>query len=139
MVLTQMSTPPHFITPPPVTSTLSNISEAVLWLQKHDDQALTIANAAAKLGQEVLTVGALSLYMEELVLGYARLYRDSGAVSALLSRLPQDEIVRFECHDDRTAQARGGGFECGFMHSSARTPVESVMAAAGWTGAVGAC
>ena len=122
----------HFV---PVTSTLSNISDSIHWLHHHEDEALQIANSAAALGQEIFSLGSLSVYMEELLLGYSRLYRDSQAVPALLTRLPQTEIVRFDC----STKSGNGGFECFFAHIHTRKRVESVMAAAEWTGSVGAC
>jgi len=116
----------HYV---PVSSKLLNISDAVHWLNQHEVQAQAIARAAAALGLEVLAVGALSTYMENLLVGYMRLYRDARAVPALLARLPSAEVVRFDC-GQAEEEGRRGGYDCSFVHVASGKRAESVLAAA---------
>mmetsp|Transcript_24596 Transcript_24596/g.79429 ORF Transcript_24596/g.79429 Transcript_24596/m.79429 type:complete len:531 (-) Transcript_24596:294-1886(-) len=114
----------HYV---PVSSKLLNLSSAVRWLQNNDGRAQAIASAAFKLASETMTVGAMSTFMDALITGYARLYRDSAGVQALLARLPPDQLVKFDCG----GQAAGGGsYDCSFVHRATGRPVESVLDAA---------
>lgn len=99
------------------------------WLQSNDGLARAIARAASKLGAEALTVGAMSTYMDALVTGYARLYRDAAAVPALLARLPEDQVVKFDCAG-KAAAGGGKSYDCWFVHRASGKPVASVLDAA---------
>ena len=116
----------HYV---PVSSKLINVSNAVRWLRKHDARAQAIARAASRQATEVFSVAAMSIYMEALILGYARLYRDSQGVAGLLERLPQDQVVKFDCGWKRSADGNRT-YDCSFFHRKAGKPIDSVMDAA---------
>ena len=86
----------HYV---PVASDLTNLSQAVLWLRSHDREAKAMAQSAAELVHGFMGVGALSYYMEELVDGYAKLYRSSSGVPELLGRLANGTggLASIEC------------------------------------------
>uniref|UniRef100_A0A7S3SYN9 Glycosyl transferase CAP10 domain-containing protein n=2 Tax=Emiliania huxleyi TaxID=2903 RepID=A0A7S3SYN9_EMIHU len=114
----------------PVASDLSNISEAVLWLRSHDAEARRMARAASEAAGRFLSTAALTAYMEALTVGYARLYRDAATVPTLLARLPESEVVGFECGGP------AGAWDCSFVHRPSGERVESVLDAANRSGAL---
>ena len=57
MILALLAPHEHYI---PVSSTLANLSAAVLWAREHDGRAVQIARSAAELMREVVSVGGLS-------------------------------------------------------------------------------
>ena len=114
----------------PVASDLGNISAGVLWLRSHDAEARRMARAASEAAGRFLSTAAMAAYMEALVSGYARLYRDAAAVPALLARLPESEVVGFECGGP------AGAWDCSFVHRPSGERVETVLAAANRSGSL---
>ena len=109
---------------------LSDLLERIRWLRSHDAEARRMARAASEAAGRFLSTAAMAAYMEALVSGYARLYRDAAAVPALLARLPESEVVGFECGGP------AGAWDCSFVHRPSGERVESVLDAANRSGAL---
>ena len=61
----------HYV---PVDGSFANVSEAVTWARTHDADAQRIVGAANARARDVLSVGAIYAYADELVKGYAAAY-----------------------------------------------------------------
>ena len=71
----------HYV---PVSSSLHNLSDAVLWVRANPAKAIAIAEAGAQLIEEIMTTDALQAYTAKLFQGYAALYYAGGT-----DRVPQ--------------------------------------------------
>ena len=81
----------------PVDAAWSNLSMAIIWARQNDEKARHMAASAKSRMQEWTAPGAMFLYTEELLLGYAGLQKSA----------PErpDRSVRFEC-DEAPADER---------------------------------
>lgn len=83
----------HYI---PVSSTMSNLSRAVIWAREHDEAARRIGMEGAALAERILSPQALLFYQRKLIAGYARLWsRKNGRHSTRAT--PSNVTARFEC------------------------------------------
>ena len=82
----------HYV---PVSSTLHNLSAAVLWVRQHAREAQAMARAAAELMEGVLSVDGLVHYTAALLRGYARLDATARRKQPKLNR--PEWAARFSC------------------------------------------
>lgn len=102
----------HYV---PVSSTLGNLSQAIQWLRSNDDEARAMAMEAALFVRSTMRPSALAYYMAEVLQGYARMYRNSSGVPALLERVQHDGIaVSVECEESSADEVLLQTVECTF-------------------------
>ena len=78
----------HYV---PVDSGLKNLSDGVHWAREHDGHAKKMADASREVMLRWLAPGAMFRYTEELLLGYAKLFTHTSALSP--------RAVRFSCDE----------------------------------------
>ena len=70
----------------PVSSTLSNLSSAILWARENDAKARKIATEVARLMEGILSEDAVVYYQVQLFVRYASLWRGANPLQRPISR-----------------------------------------------------